>query len=249
MRSSLAVVLVAAMALPGCLTSVFGGVTPSDYLSSDPYSKWVIEVDYATGKAPSSALLDFVRGRLNEVANKPDGIEFRLNEALSDTGRTWNLDNGELVRYAASHQDLKTEGNTVVTHLLFVRGGTNKDNGDSKVLGVAFGRNPVVIFSDAIDGLCEGVLIGCAIPRFYESVVTHEFGHAMGLVDNGIPMVRPHEASSCGNQADDGHSSNQNSVMFCGVENSSDILGLFGNVPPSSFDNDDRADLRAAGGK
>lgn len=239
---SLSVLLVAALALPGCLSGILGGISPSDYLSGDTYTKWVIEVDYATGKTPSTALLDFVRGRLNEVANKPDGIEFRLNEALTDSSRTWDF--GELQRYADSHQSLKTDGNTVVTHLLFVRGGTTEDDGNSKVLGVTFGRNPVVIFSDAIDGLCEGVLIGCTVPPFYQSVVTHEFGHALGLVNGGTSMVRNHQDVANGS-----HSSNKNSVMYYAVENSDAIIGILGNTPPTAFDNDDKADLKAAGGK
>jgi hypothetical protein len=71
-------------------------------------------------------------------------------------------------------------------------------------------------------------------------VVTHEFGHALGLVNNGALMVNAHEDGSHA-----GHSGNRNSVMYWAVE-SSNGLPLFGsNAPPTDFDDNDRADLRA----
>lgn len=243
--ATVALLLLLLPALSGCFD--LGGVGPRDYVSGSRYTKWVVEVDYATGKQPSTDLLTFLEGRLEAVVNKPDGVEFRLGESLSDSNRRWGF--GELQSYAASHAGMRTEGSTVVLHLLFVKGSTEQDSGDSKVLGVAFGAGPIAIFSDSIDGLCAGILLNCNTANFYRSVVLHEFGHAMGLVNNGIPMVTHHEASSCGDESDSGHSTNQNSVMFCAVENSTDILGLFGNAPPTTFDEQDRADLKAAGGK
>ncbi len=245
MRSWLVAALVIAVALPGCLNGVFsGGVGPRDYLSSSTYRKLVVEIDYATGHKPADELLNFLKGRLQGVVDKPDGVEFQVGESLTDAGRTWS--DGDLQSYAADHASLKTEGTTVVMHVLFVAGHSAKDDGDSKVLGITFGAGPIAIFSEQVDGLCNSALIPgtCSTTPFYHSVVLHEMGHALGLVAHGIPMVQPHEDSG-----HSGHSSNSKSVMYWAVDSSSAFLQLLGNNPPSDFDGDDRADMHAAGGK
>ncbi len=250
MRLWLALGLLLVPAFAGCLDSlVGGGVSPSDYVSSKTYRKLVVEIDYATGKAPSSELQSFLKGRLQSVVDKPDGVDFRLDESLGDASRTWT--DSAIRSYASDHASLKTEGNQAVLHVLFLAGHYQT----SGVLGVTYGRGPIAIFSEDVDGMCSGLVIPgtCSTAPFYHSVVLHEMGHALGLVNNGLSMVHNHEASTCdhgnGNvQQDQRHSSNSNSVMFCGVEQAG-LLGTLGSTPPNDFDSDDRADIHAAGGK
>ena len=252
-----AAVLCLALASSGCLGSgggLFGGggPGPKDYVSDDDYTKWVIEVDIIEGQAPPGGVLDFVRTRLAGVVSKPDGVEIRIDDTLPARGGTWSQK--DVLDYSGAHFDTDTSGNTVAIHLLFVDGTYDQGN----VLGATFSREsssgqvvetgPIVIFSDVIRDGCALLCLDDSEPQF-RAVTTHEFGHAMGLVDNGIDMVRPHEASTCGNppQPDEGHSSNPRSVMNCDVE----TTGIFniGGGPPTEFDSDDRADLCAAGGK
>jgi hypothetical protein len=249
MRSVAALALLL-VALPGCFDGLLGGLTaagPTDYLRGSTYTKWVIEVDYATGHAPSDDLLSFLHDRLAAVVDKPEGVEFRLGESLTDADRSWTDD--DLRSYAASHADESTGGQQVVLHLLFLAGHSSADNGDGKVLGVTFGHGPIAIFAATVDHACDAnplPHLGCSVPAVYKSVVLHEFGHALGLVNNGIPMVKDHEAKSCNGANPKAHSANQNSVMFCTVDTSA-VIAL--SAPPSSFDADDLADLHAAGGK
>jgi hypothetical protein len=75
--------------------------------------------------------------------------------------------------------------------------------------------------------------------------MTHEVGHILGLVNNGIPMQKAREDPD-----HRGHSSNPRSVMYWKVETGNIIDFLRnGNRIPNEFDEDDKADMRAAGGK
>lgn len=234
-----AVALLAAVGSGGCLDEIVGGgLEPEDYVSSKDYTAWLIEVDSVQGMSASNGALDLLRSRLTEVANKPDGIEIRRSETLPARGGTWSV--RDILNLDDSTQDLKTGGKTVVTHLLFLDGRFEEDN----VIGVAIGHSTIAIFSQTIQDSCT-VLNGClsGTDAVFRSVLVHEFGHAMGLVHNGIPMVTDHE-----DKAHPGHSSNQESVMYWEVETTS-IFTVFRGGPPTTFDAADKQDLCNAGGK
>ena len=251
MRSVALAVLCLAVATSGCLGSGGGGLFggggpgPKDYVSDDRYTKWVIEVDIIQGQEPPAGVLDFVKSRLASVVSKPDGIEVRIDETLQPRGGTWSQK--DLLDYSDAHFQTATSGKTAAIHLLFVDG--TYEQGD--VLGATFSREsssgkvvstgPVIIFSESIEGGCLALCLTGTGPAF-RAVVTHEFGHAIGLVNNGVPMQRDHE-----DEAHPGHSSNSGSVMYWEVETTG-IFNLAGG-PPTDFDADDRADLCAAGGR
>ncbi|MHB1260767.1 MAG: hypothetical protein ACYC2H_03530 [Thermoplasmatota archaeon] len=243
-----------AVASSGCIGSGGGGLFgtngpgPTDYVSGDQYTKWVIEVDTIQGQDPPAGALDLLRNRLLAVVDKPDGIEIHDDETLPSRGGTWSQK--DLLDYSAAHAQTPTSGKTVAIHLLFVDGAYEQGN----VLGATFssetnsGRvvetGPIVIFSDVIRDGCtplNGCLTGTT--SIFEAVLVHEFGHAMGLVNNGIPMQRDHE-----DDAQPGHSTNQDSVMYYAVE-TTNVFNLFRGGPPTEYDVDDKADLCAAGGR
>lgn len=244
---ALAVALVVSTATAGCFRNVFGEPGPKDYVDSKTYTKWVIEVDAVQGARPDSAVFDLLRTRLTSVVDKPEGVELRFDDDLAARGGAWSA--RDIQAYSNDHLEAKTSGKTIVTHLLFLDGQSTQDDDNVRVLGVAIGYGTVAIFSDSIESTCTtGLTIPpsppCTDPvPIYRAVVIHEFGHAMGLVDRGIPMVRNHE-----DPQHPGHSSNRNSVMYWAVENS-DILNFFTGGPPTDFDDEDRADFCSAGGK
>lgn len=244
---------VTALALPGCLDNLVRGHDPAarDFVSGKDYQKWVVEVDAAEGKAPSAALLSFLHDRVTPLVSKPKGVEFRLDESLAGTDRSWS--SSAVVAFAKSHQGTESEGDTVALHLLFLAGHSDVDSDKGKVLGLAIGHGVVVIFADSVAGMCSGAILPgtCNPAPFFRSVVLHELGHAIGLVDNGVPMVRDHldrDPAHTPSGQSPSHSSNRDSVMYYGVEQSALLGNLFGNNPPQDFDADDRADLKAAQG-
>lgn len=264
MRSAplLAAILTLSVVAGGCLSKVIGGggdPGPTDYVTAKTYTKWVIEVDSVQGQGPPSGLLDFVKTRLSSVANKPDGIEMRVDEtAMAPHNGAWSVKDIEQVSKA--HQGAHTSGTTAVLHLMFLDGNSQGDSQDARVLGSTLtysnglghvsSTGPIAIFSQSIKDSCSPISLNpCtdAAP-IWRGVLVHEFGHAMGLVNNGIPMVKNHEATSCNGSPDQKHSSNTNSVMNCQVE-SGNVLAAFTGGIPNDYDADDKADLHAAGGR
>ncbi|HEX2065311.1 MAG TPA: hypothetical protein VHI93_00725 [Candidatus Thermoplasmatota archaeon] len=241
-------ILALPLVLAGCLDRLVGGdggVEPADYVSDRTYTRWVIEVDHSNGVRPDPALLDFVKARLNSVVRK-ESIEFRLDETIAtQAGRVWT--DAEVQALARERQDVQTEGSQVMTHLLFLAGQSAHDADGRRVLGIAYGHGLIALFPDSVKSSCQTLLsvLGCNTAPYFRAVLVHEFGHILGLVDHGAPMVRPHEAAECNGQPDSGHSSNRGSVMYCEVETEA-VFTLFGSGgPPTDFDEDDRADLRA----
>jgi hypothetical protein len=244
---SLAVALVVlAAGIGGCLGSGPGGLFsgdagPRDFLSDRTYKKWVLEMDVIQGMEPPAGVLDLARSRLVSVANKPDGIEFRQDGTLPARGGVWT--DKDILDYAAAHQDIDTGGRTAALHVLFLDGRYAKE----EVLGVTYTARdgsrsgPVVVFSQAIRDGCGPLCLSGTTPAF-KAVFIHELGHALGLVNNGIPMEQPHEDPN-----NPGHSSNPNSVMYYAAETNG-VFNLAGG-PPTDFDANDRADLCKAGGK
>lgn len=239
--------LSAAVALGGCFGGGPGGLFshdagPRDFLSSKTYTKWVIEVDTVQGMDPPAGVLDLAKQRLESVANKPDGIEFRHGETLPARGGTWT--DKDILDYADAHQDVKTSGKTAALHMLFLDGRYSND----QVLGVTFSTSdgsrsgPIAIFSQALKDDCGPLCLSGTTPAF-KAVTIHELGHAIGLVNNGVPMVNDHE-----DKGHPGHSSNNGDVMYYAAETSG-IFNAFTGGPPTDYDAADRADLCKAGGK
>lgn len=244
----LALAALLVLALPGCLNSLTGGSDPGprDYVSDDKYTKWLIELDVVEGQSIPSSAISLLQTRLNEVASKPGGITIQRDDTLPRHGGTWTQK--DLLQTAERTQDAKTGGETVVLHLLVVDGSYE----DSNVLGVTYSQKtssgkvvssgPVVIFGDAIQSAC-GLLCLTSTEAIWRAVLVHEFGHAMGLVNNGAPMQSNHE-----DPAHPGHSNSQSSVMYYAVE-TVNVATVFQGGPPTTFDLNDKADLCALGGK
>lgn len=106
-----------------------------------------------------------------------------------------------------------------VINILFTSGGF-KQNGEAKpgVLGVYIGgTNYTVIFKDAIKNIENRD--GLRVARFSEqSVLVHEVGHLVGLVNNGVAPISDHHDSEHG-----AHCTNDKCVMFWLNEGATDM--------------------------
>lgn len=227
-----------------------GELQPAD-LYSTKYGTWRIEVDYAQDNRPSQSLLDQVKGRLQEVAWP--SIDFVYDEALQDTKHDWS--NSQVISYADAHQGQHTAGSTVVTHLVFLDG---TYEGGSVVLGVTNRHDVIAVFPESVRAACSTFQVPpCPyagnLDQVMFPVLVHEFGHAMGLVNRGTPMVHPHEASTCSASGtatqDQAHSTNKQSVMYCAVETTNVLQAFLGGGIPNDYDSDDKADIQANGGR
>ena len=251
---SLALPLALAVALAGCNGLVpggGGGLGSGARELVDPrlHANLVVEIDYPPGAGPNADAKAHLRSTLAEVTGRDASrIEFvEEAEVPAQSSKKYTLN--DIIALETEHRDRRTSGDTAVLYVLYVAGGYSADDGDSRVLGVAYGGTSFAMFKGNIQSATRSQVIGGVfVPTIEErcierAVLVHEFGHVAGLVNVGTPMVRPHE-----DPEHPGHSSNQRSVMYHAVENTVDLFSFFtGGCSdiPYQFDADDKADLAA----
>jgi len=130
-----------------------------------------------------------------------------------------NWTSAQISALAAQHQAGSASPGTSRFFVYFLNGYFNKGNGSEKgVLGVSLGgTNILAMFKPVIQSTSSGVAE--IVPKFVEqSTMVHELGHALGFVNNGVPMVVDYQDKEHG-----AHSSNEDDVMYWLNEGASDL--------------------------
>ena len=212
------------------------GYSSNQLLSSGTYKSLKIEVQYMTGYAPDASALNHLQNVLNIYLNKPSGISIVTKEISPSSSVTLSIDQVRTIE--EQNRTVFTTGDQLGVYFLY----TNGNFTDNKVLGAAFRNTSMVIFGKTIHDN-SGALGQTSRTKLESTVLDHEFGHILGLVDLGSTMQTSHKDAAHGN-----HCSNTSCLMYYASE-TTDILGflLTGNIPP--FDANCIADMHANGGK
>lgn len=220
-------------------SGIDNSVTPNDFLSGGNYSKLVIEVQSMTGAEPTQATLDNLKAFLEQRLNKPGGVEI-VQTHIAPQKPIYNL--RDITDIESLHRHQHTSGTTLTAYILFVNGNYSENTSNSSVLGVAYWPSSMVIFDQTIHSYSGG--LGQPSVTTLESTVSeHEFGHILGLVNNGSTMQTNHQDAPHGK-----HCNNQNCLMYWETENTNLMANLLGdNIP--TLDNNCLSDLQANGGK
>lgn len=242
---SAAVALALGLAASGCGGSSGGSepppapAAPSALISSAVYTSLVVEVDYVSGHAPDAAALALLEQRLRERVAKPAGIAIQLDDAIASITSRYTV--ADLEALEASHRDQRDQAPQTALYLIYVDGGSEFDDSNGSVLGLAYGSSSLAIFPENVAAAANRFATASEVEG---AVLVHELGHALGLVNNGTPMVTPHEDTS-----HRGHDHDSSCVMYYLIETTNiRTLLLNGGSPPTQFCAECVADLRAAGG-
>lgn len=223
---------------------------PQAYARPAPYSRLVLELDAVPGTEPRARSSDAVVATLDELLDKPGGIEVVRDADIASRGADHAWTNQELFELAEETFDLAAGADTVKIHVLTVDGHSARDDeGPGVILGIAWSNRHLVLFHDTIEDVCDGGLgptLGaelCAAAE--ESIWTHELGHVIGLVNTGAPMVEDHEDPD-----HRGHDHDDGCVMYWAYEGAGliDVLAervVGGNSAALEFDDACRADIAA----
>ena len=208
--------------------------SPATVDAPNPFATGVrtvaVEVDYAKGAEPYvggegqvSDIWRLTRDNLDALFQKKRALTVPSTldqmEAL-DGVPTGDLTTDQILDVAARHRQGKSTADTVSYYVLFLDGYLS-ENGQRKtdVLGVSIGHTGVVaMFKPVIRGADVRAFPG--VVRFTEqSVLIHELGHAVGLVDNGLPLTNAHK-----DDANGAHCKNPQCVMYYANDGARDAL-------------------------
>ena len=213
------------------------------YIRDDLSARLVFEVDSFPGNAPSAGVQsDFVTS-VRSIVDKPGGVEVVLDGTLEAHPGAWTLE--ELRTLAEETRDLDVGADAIGIHILYVDGRFEIDG----VLGAAFTDRDLVIFRDRIDQQCDSAGIPLMREQLCQTaevtILVHEFGHLLGLVNRGLPMVADHE-----DPEHPGHDVDPDCVMYYAFDGASAFDSLLtrflgGDTEPLAFCGPSRDDVNA----
>jgi hypothetical protein len=212
------------------------GASASELLAATTYNSVIIEVQYMTGYAPDAAALSNLQGFLSNLLNKSSGISIVTHEITPSSNTTFSI--GDAAQFEQNNRTAFTTGGQIAVYVLY----TNGNYTDAQVLGAAYRNTSIVVFGKNVHDNSGG--LGQASRTKLEStILEHEFGHLLGLVDLGSAMQASHKDAAHGN-----HCNNSNCLMYY-ASDTHDMLGFLitGNIP--ALDANCLADLHANGGK
>lgn len=213
------------------------GVSSFAFLSDDYYEKLTLEIMYMPGYEPTENSVNNLRSFLNDHLNKPSGIEIITRE-IPSSGQVEYTSN-DISNIETQQRDRYNANETIAASLIVVDG---KYAENDQVLGIAYRNTSMALFGETI-AANSGGLSQPTRTKLESTVMNHEFGHLVGLVNVGTDMVENHE--------DDEHSKhcdNNNCLMYYASETTEIASFLIGNDIPE-LDQNCKNDLIANGGK
>ncbi len=218
----------------------------------EPYPSLVVEVDSVPGMEPDAQNQDDLAAVLDPLVDKPAGIEVVRDGALDSRGadHAWTTD--ELMEMANSTFDRPLADDAIAVHVMFIDGHSAEDSDQGLILGLAWSHTHIAIFEQTIRDMCDAstlppLLAGRQCRGAELAIWTHETGHLLGLVDNGLPMVNDHRDPDTAHGA---HDASDECVMYWAYEGQAlfDLIGdqlLGGGDADVPFDQACQDDLAA----
>lgn len=217
------------------------GYSSNDLLSNNDYKKLTIEVQYMAGYKPTPTTLSNLTSFLNSRLNKSDGIYIVEKEIPAQNKSSYSLD--DIKDIESENRSEFTNKKEIATYFLFLDGEYSGNSGNGKVLGIAYYNTSMVIFEKTIQDLSGGFTQPNQT-KLETTVVNHEFGHILGLVNTGAPMQHNHQDVANGSHCD-----NDNCLMNWVAETGGIVGNLIGSSPIPQLDQNCINDLKANGGK
>lgn len=206
--------------------SLLPGEQALELLRASPYPNLVIEIDYTPGERPSAPALNVLQARLSDVTEK---ASIRLVFEVIEVNETAFTELA-LLELERAHRNEVTGGDTFTLYILSIHG--ELTNGGRNALGAAYTASSLAMFQEVIRFATMGP--GGPSPEEIESsVLVHEVGHLMGLVNLVYTSELDYEDAT-----HPFHSSNASDVMFWAVESAPFAQ------PPNDFGFQTRFDLQ-----
>jgi hypothetical protein len=210
------------------------GSSAHDLLSSSTYSSLVVEINYMPGYAPDATTINNLDSFLKALINKPGGIRITVKE-IASSGQS-SLSINDIVEIEKGSRSFYTFDNLIAVHILvsdcyF----SNKNVFATSYWNTSFCLSGKNIFDNS------GRQGQVTRTELLSTLMKHEFGHLLGLVDQGTAMQTNHKDFENG-----AHCNNPHCLMNYAIETAN--IGDSATAVPS-LDLNCITDLKANGGK
>ncbi len=217
-----------------------GYIKPADFLSDKKYKMLIVEINYVQGYKPTQEAVNNMVTFLSARLNKPKGVKVSMNSIASP--RKSSFSHSDVVHLEKIHRKHFPLGDILTAHILFLDAGYIQDTDNTKYLGMAYGATSIAIFQKTVSDYSGGITQP-SNEVLETTIINHEFGHTLGLVNNGTSMQTNHQDNNHGHHCD-----NEECLMYYATETTDIVDNLVGgNIP--ELDQNCITDLKNNGGK
>jgi hypothetical protein len=217
------------------------GSSSNDLLSNATFKSMVIELVYVEGFAPTAQAVNNFTSFLNARANKSGGIMV-IKRAIASPGKT-TFTNQEIAAIEDANRTKYNTANQIAVWALFIDGASASNTKNSSVLGTAYRNTSFVIYEKTVQGFSDSAFEPDR-SLVETTVITHEFGHILGLTNLGTALQSDHE-----DPEHQKHCVVENCLMYWTAESGSGISNMISGGSAPKLDAQCLADLKANGGK
>tara|TARA_R110000868_G_scaffold335496_1_gene596347 strand:- start:58 stop:834 length:777 start_codon:yes stop_codon:yes gene_type:complete len=217
------------------------GSSSYDLLAEDTFKSMVVEVVYVQGYEPSTAAINNFVTFLNERVNKSQGISI-VKRAIASSGKA-TFTNEEIIAIEDANRTKYNTSNQIAVWAFFVDGESASNTSSGLVLGTAYRNTSFVIYEKTIQGLSDSPFKPSR-SLLETTVMTHEFGHILGLTNLGAKLQSNHEDTDHAK-----HCNVESCLMYWSAESGSGITNMVSGGSAPKLDAQCLADLKANGGK
>ncbi len=220
--------------LPDSYSNQAIGKSASDLLSATKYTALQIQIQYMGAYQLDTATISNLSAYLNSICNKPGGITI-TQTPIAATSDTLNL--SKVAMLEKQYRTAYTSGTTLAVYIMV----TDGFDTSASILGFAYRNTSICLFGKDIFAN-SGTSGGLSRVSLESNVLEHEFGHLLGLVNLGTPMITAHQDTPHGN-----HCTNTHCLMYWAIQTRTGLPGISNYIP--KLDSNCLADLTANGGK
>ncbi|MFI0430830.1 membrane metalloprotease [Mariniflexile sp. HMF6888] len=217
------------------------GSSSNDLLSDTTFKSMVIELVYVEGFEPTQSSINNFVSFLEARTFKPHGITVEKRAIASPGNAPYT--NQEIITIEDANRTKYNTNDQIAVWAFFADGESASNTDSGVVLGTAYRNTSFVIYEETIQDLSNSPFE----PNrtiLETTVISHEFGHILGLTNLGANMVENHEDTEHTK-----HCNVESCLMHWSVESGAGLNNLIGANSAPELDAQCIADLQANGGK
>lgn len=225
------------------------GSAARDFLTDEEFTSIQLEIGYVQGFRPTETSIEELVDFLLKHCHKPEDVTITYT-VVPPMSADATLSTDQVRTIESDNRTVYNNGSELGVWVFFAGNSSERDEGNSVVLGTAYSNTSCVVYQKTIQDI-NNTITGGSISRIESTALQHEFGHLFGLVNLGTDMVIGHQDTVTddeGNTAPGSHCNVEGCLMYFQTVTNLFSMAL-GSGPIADLDELCVNDLRANGGK